>query len=132
VNEIQIAPLVASLAFLMAGARVNAPREIPPSPPSPSFCVIHPVAFLQPFSRPPKHRSPSHFNTFRSLFRLKQLFFQNVYLISTLKGIVSRDFVVCFLVSIDRSHISTHQEWVLLLLKVLRLHVEFFDFRVWA
>jgi hypothetical protein len=34
------------------------------------------------------------------------------------EGIVSRDFVVCFLVSFDRSHISTHQEWVLLLLKV--------------
>jgi hypothetical protein len=48
-----------------------------------------------------------------------------------LKGIVSRDFVVCFLVSIDRSDISTHQEWVLLLLKV-RFHVEFFDIRVWA
>jgi hypothetical protein len=32
------------------------------------------------------------------------------------KGIVSRDFVVCFLVSFDRSDISTHQEWVLLLL----------------
>jgi hypothetical protein len=47
------------------------------------------------------------------------------------KGIVSRDFVVCFLVSIDRSDISTHQEWVLLLLKV-RFHVEFFDIRVWA
>jgi hypothetical protein len=47
------------------------------------------------------------------------------------KGIVSRDFVVCFLVSIDRSDIYTHQEWVLLLLKVC-FHVEFFDFRVWA
>jgi hypothetical protein len=47
------------------------------------------------------------------------------------KGIVSRDFVVCFLVSIDRSDISAHQEWVLLLLKV-RFHVEFFDIRVWA
>jgi hypothetical protein len=50
---------------------------------------------------------------------------------SDVKGIVSRDFVVCFLVSIDRSDISTHQEWVLLLLKV-RFHVEFFDIRVWA
>jgi hypothetical protein len=39
--------------------------------------------------------------------------------------------VVCFLVSFDRSDISTHQEWVLLLLKV-RFHIEFFDFRVWA
>jgi hypothetical protein len=28
------------------------------------------------------------------------------------KGIVSRDFVVCFLVSFDRSDISTHQERV--------------------
>jgi hypothetical protein len=43
-----------------------------------------------------------------------------------LKGIVSRDFVV---VSFDRSDISTHQEWVLLLLKV-RFCIEFFDFRV--
>jgi hypothetical protein len=47
------------------------------------------------------------------------------------KGIVSRDFVVCFWVSFDRSHISTHQEWVLLLLKV-RFRIEFFDFRVLA
>jgi hypothetical protein len=47
------------------------------------------------------------------------------------KGIVSRDFVVCFLVSIDRSDISTHQELILLLLKV-RFHVEFFNIRVWA
>jgi hypothetical protein len=45
------------------------------------------------------------------------------------KGIVSRDFVVCFLVPFDRSHISKHQEWVLLLLKV-RFRIEFFDFRV--
>jgi hypothetical protein len=51
--------------------------------------------------------------------------------IKALKGIVSRDFVVCFLVSIDRSDISTHQEWVLMLLKV-RFDVEFFDIRVWA
>jgi hypothetical protein len=48
-----------------------------------------------------------------------------------LKGIVSRDFVVCFLVSFDRSDISTHQEWVLLLLKV-SFCIKFFDFRVWA
>jgi hypothetical protein len=58
----------------------------------------------------------------------------NLYLLdgrkSLLKGIVSRDFVVCFLVSFDRSDISTHQEWVLLLLKV-RFRIEFFDFRVW-
>jgi hypothetical protein len=46
-----------------------------------------------------------------------------------LKGIVSRDFVVCFFVSFDRSDISTHQELVLLLLKV-RFRIEFFDFRV--
>jgi hypothetical protein len=47
------------------------------------------------------------------------------------KGIVSRDFVVCVLVSFDRSDISTHQEWVLLLLKV-SFRIEFFYFRVWA
>jgi hypothetical protein len=39
--------------------------------------------------------------------------------------------VVCFLVSFDRSDISTHQEWVLLLLKV-HFCIEFFDFHVWA
>jgi hypothetical protein len=49
----------------------------------------------------------------------------------TFKGIVSRDFVVRFLVSFDRSYISTHQEQVLLLLKVC-FRIEFFDFRVWA
>jgi hypothetical protein len=38
--------------------------------------------------------------------------------------------VVRFLVSFDRSYISTHQERVLLLLKV-RFRIEFFDFRVW-
>jgi hypothetical protein len=43
------------------------------------------------------------------------------------KGIVSRDFVVCFLGSFDRSDISTHQERVLLLLKV-HFRIEFFDF----
>jgi hypothetical protein len=48
-----------------------------------------------------------------------------------IKGIVSRGFVVCFLVSFDRSDISTHQEWVLLLLKV-HFRIEFFDFRVLA
>jgi hypothetical protein len=32
-----------------------------------------------------------------------------------------------FLVSFDRSHISTHQEWVLLLLKI-RFRIEFFIF----
>jgi hypothetical protein len=36
--------------------------------------------------------------------------------------------VVCFLVSFDRSDISVHQEWVLLLLKV-RFRIEFLDFR---
>jgi hypothetical protein len=49
----------------------------------------------------------------------------------SIKGIVSRDFEVCFLVSFDRSDISKHQEWVLLLLKV-RFCVEFFDFRALA
>jgi hypothetical protein len=49
----------------------------------------------------------------------------------SLKGIVSRDFEECFLVSFDRSYISKHQEWVLLLLKV-RFRVEFLDFRAWA
>jgi hypothetical protein len=48
---------------------------------------------------------------------------------TVLKGIVSRDFMVCFLVSFDRSDIPTHQERVLLLLKV-RFRIEFFDFRV--
>jgi hypothetical protein len=53
-------------------------------------------------------------------------------IILALKGIVSRDFVVCFLVSFDRSNIYTHQERVLLLLKV-RFRIEFFDFcvRTW-
>jgi hypothetical protein len=36
-----------------------------------------------------------------------------------------------FLVSFGRSDISTHQEWVLLLLKV-RFRVKFFDFHAWA
>jgi hypothetical protein len=40
------------------------------------------------------------------------------------KGIVSRDFMVCFLVSFDRSYISTHQEQVFLLLK-FRFRIEF-------
>jgi hypothetical protein len=48
-----------------------------------------------------------------------------------LKGIVSRDFMVCFLVSFDRSDISTHQERGVLFLKV-RFRIEFFDFRVRA
>jgi hypothetical protein len=50
-------------------------------------------------------------------------------LIRRFKGIVSRDLVVCFFVSFDRSDISAHQERVLLLLKV-RLRIDFFDFRV--
>jgi hypothetical protein len=33
------------------------------------------------------------------------------------KGIVSRDFVVCFVVSFNRYDVPTHMEWVLLLLK---------------
>jgi hypothetical protein len=49
--------------------------------------------------------------------------------LESLKGIVSRDFVVCFLVSFDRSDISTHQERVLLLLKA-HFRIEFFDFCV--
>jgi hypothetical protein len=36
---------------------------------------------------------------------------------ASLKGIVSRDFIVCFLVSFDRSEVSTHKEWVHLILK---------------
>jgi hypothetical protein len=35
--------------------------------------------------------------------------------------------MVCFLVSLDRSYISTHQEQILLLLKV-NFHIKFFDF----
>jgi hypothetical protein len=41
------------------------------------------------------------------------------------KGIVSRDFVVCFLVSLDRLLVSTHKERVHLLLK-FRFSVGFF------
>jgi hypothetical protein len=62
-------------------------------------------------------------------FQVNSIFFY--YSICAVKGIVSRDFVVCFLVSFNRSHISTHEEWVLLLVKVCFL-IEFFDFRVWA
>jgi hypothetical protein len=46
-----------------------------------------------------------------------------------IKGIVSRDFVVLFLVSFERSEVPTHTEHVRLLLK-LRFRVAFFDFRV--
>jgi citrate lyase synthetase len=44
-----------------------------------------------------------------------------------LKGIVSRDFVVCFLVSFNRSEVPTYNERVHLLLK-FRFRVKFFDF----
>jgi hypothetical protein len=47
------------------------------------------------------------------------------------KGIVSRDFVVCFLVSFDRSEVPTHKERAHLLLK-FRFRVEIFDSRVSA
>jgi hypothetical protein len=43
------------------------------------------------------------------------------------KGIVSRDLVVCFLVSFDRSEVSTHKDRVYLLLK-FRFRVKFFRF----
>jgi hypothetical protein len=69
-----------------------------------------------------------------AILKIKESHFQRFFSLLTnksflLKGIVSRDFVVCFLVSFDRSYISTHQEWVLLLLKVC-FNIEFFDFRV--
>jgi hypothetical protein len=48
-----------------------------------------------------------------------------------LKGIVSRDFVVSFLVSFDRLEVPTHTERVRLLL-ILRFRIKFFDFRVSA
>jgi hypothetical protein len=44
------------------------------------------------------------------------------------KGIVSRDFVVSFLVSFDRSEVPTHTERIYLLF-IFRFRVEFFDFR---
>jgi hypothetical protein len=47
------------------------------------------------------------------------------------KGIVSRDFVVCILVSFDRSEVPTHTKSLRLPLR-FRLHVEFFDLRVSA
>jgi hypothetical protein len=47
------------------------------------------------------------------------------------KGIVSRDFVVCFLVSFNRYEVPTHMECVLLLLK-FRFRVEFLDFCISA
>jgi hypothetical protein len=46
---------------------------------------------------------------------------------SLIKGTVSRDFVVCFLVSFDRSEVYRHTERVRLLLK-LRFRNEFLDF----
>jgi hypothetical protein len=61
------------------------------------------------------------FEIFKFLFLELLILFSNVRipikLEPDLKVIVSRDFVVCFLVSFDRSYISTHQERVLLLLK---------------
>jgi hypothetical protein len=48
-----------------------------------------------------------------------------------LEEIVSRDFVVCFLVSFDSSEVSTHTELVHLLFN-FRFRVKFFDFRVSA
>jgi hypothetical protein len=70
-----------------------------------------------------------------TVVRYKKLQFRKLNAITVrvkkngLKGTISRDFVVCFLVSFDRSDISTHQEWVLLILKV-SFCIEFFDFRV--
>jgi hypothetical protein len=52
---------------------------------------------------------------------------QYLCVVQYFKGIVSRDFMVCFLVSFDRSDISTHQEWVLLLLKVKLVFVSNFS-----
>jgi hypothetical protein len=57
--------------------------------------------------------------------------YEIVLLDNPFKGIVPRDFVVCFLASCDRSDTSTHQERGLLFLKV-RFSIEFFDFRVRA
>jgi hypothetical protein len=52
--------------------------------------------------------------------------------VETLKeGIASRDFVVCFLVSKDRSEVCTQAERIHVLLK-FSFCVEFFDFRVLA
>jgi hypothetical protein len=48
-----------------------------------------------------------------------------------IKGIVSRDFFICFLESFDRSEVFTHMEPVRLPLK-FRLRVEIFDFLVSA
>jgi hypothetical protein len=81
----------------------------------------------------PRAENASHFTLRRWRINLSQGRSENFYKCRRLifKGIVSRDFVVCFLVSFDRSYISTHQERVLLLLKV-RFCFEFFDFRVWA
>jgi hypothetical protein len=47
------------------------------------------------------------------------------------KGIVSRNFLVCLLMSFDRCEVPTQKERVLLLLK-FRFRVEFFDFRISA
>jgi hypothetical protein len=48
-----------------------------------------------------------------------------------LKGIVSRELVVCSLVSFYRSEVPTHTDRVRLLVK-FRFRVEFLDFRVSA
>jgi hypothetical protein len=70
----------------------------------------------------------------RKFFPLIQYISQIIYRIGIkkkklyIKGIVSRDLHICFLVSIDRSEIPTHTKRVRLLLK-FRFRVEFFDFR---
>jgi hypothetical protein len=57
--------------------------------------------------------------------------FNKMKITSDFNGIVSRDFVVCFLVSFDRYEVATHKERVHLLSK-FRFCVVFFDFHVWA
>jgi hypothetical protein len=52
-----------------------------------------------------------------SLFQKRVGFICKKISVYPFKGIVSRDFVVCFLVSFDKSHISTYQEWVLFAFK---------------
>jgi hypothetical protein len=69
-----------------------------------------------------------------NLPRIKKMIFRPVQYIKmsqAFKGMVSRDFVLYFLVSFDRSEVCTNAELVRLLLK-FRFHVEFFDFRVSA
>jgi hypothetical protein len=55
-----------------------------------------------------------------------------VYAHLPFKGIVSRDLDVCFLVSFDRSKVSTHAHCCNFPLKLRSFRVEFFDFRVSA